>query len=76
MQSHQTQSHAVEGLKQHCLHIFFLFTFNVLGANRQSSVHAILFSQNIAPMGKQLLMKPLHAFGSHLAKKSDTEEVC
>ena len=25
---------------------------------------------------KQLLMKPPHAFGSHLAKKSDTDVVC
>ncbi len=24
---------------------------------------------------KQLLMKPPHAFGSHLTRKSDTEEV-
>ena len=29
-----------------------VFMFNVLRGNRQSSVHANSFSQNIAPMGK------------------------
>ena len=45
--------------------------FDVLGANK--CVHAKSCSQHIAPVVKQLLMKP-HAFGSHLAKMSDTEE--
>ena len=39
-----------------------------------SSVHANSIGQNTAPMGKTALNATTHAFGSHLAKKSDTDE--
>ena len=58
------------------LRFFVLISGDHLEADRQSCIHANSTSQNTAPMGKQLLTKPPHAIGSHLAKKSDTDEVC
>jgi hypothetical protein len=54
--------------------------FNVLGTN-WGPTDRVLFMQIqsvkiLLLWEKQLLMKPPHAFGSNLAKKSDTEEVC
>jgi len=50
--------------------------FNVLdqlGANLFMQIQSVKI---LLLWEKQLLMKPPHAFGSNLAKKSDTEEVC
>ena len=44
-----------------------------VGTNRQTSVLASLLTRNIAPTPSA---RPPHAFGSRLAKKCDTEEVC
>ena len=51
----------------------FLHSTDILGTN-WGPTDRVLFKQSQL-VKKQLLMKPPHAFGSHLAKKSDTEEV-
>ena len=58
----------------------FVFMFNALGTNL-GLTDRILFMQIqlfkiLLQWEKQVLMKPTHAFGSHLAKKSDTDVVC
>ena len=58
----------------------FVSMFNVLGTNWGPTSRVLFMQNHLVKMlllwEKEFLMKPPHAFGSHLAKKSDTEEVC
>ena len=53
---------------------------NVLGTNWGSTDRVLFMQIQLVKIlllwEKQLLMKPPHAFGSHLAKKLDTDIVC
>jgi hypothetical protein len=59
---------------------FLVFMFNVLGTNWGPTDRFLFMQIQLVRIlllwEKQLLMEPPHAFGSNLAKKSGTEEVC
>ncbi len=54
----------------------FVFMFNVLGTNRQSSVPANSIRQNAAPMRKTAPNETTTCIWFTPSKKFDTEEVC
>ena len=58
----------------------FVFMFNVLGTNWGPTDRVLFMQIQLVKLlllwEKQLLLKLPHAFGSYLAKKSDTDVVC